>query len=352
MKKSLLLVLFTLMTIASYAVKVGELPDVGKPSMISVNGNELYVGEGCVFSVYSLKDFSLLRQFGKKGEGPGELIERPNYPNKITVLKDRIFVTGIGKVISFSRDGKFQKEFKTHQRVIQLLPVGKNFVAKERGFAEDGKTAIMMINLYNSEMKKIKEIYRQDWVRQGSGTALRLNLGFDFVSFVVENDKIFIDKSPEGFVIDVFDSNGNKLYGIKNEYEKLPLTSAHKEQLVNMVKNDPAIKRDVKRAGGWNELMKVFTLEFPEFFAPIKGIEISGKKIYARTFEQKDGKEKYVVMDLKGKVIKTLYLPAKLETGLLAQLAGCKLFSISDERLYYIKENEEDEQWELHVEKL
>jgi hypothetical protein len=335
-----------------FADKAGSLPDLGKPGMIVVNGNELYVAEGCNFSVYSLNTLEKLRQFGKKGEGPGELLEIPHFPNKITVLKDRVFVTGIGKAISFTKNGDFKKEFRTHQRVFQLIPVGKNFVAKELGQGKDKKTRITMVTLYNSNMEKIKELYRQDWVRQGAVQGGSIDMGLDFTGFVVADDKIFVEQSPDGFLINVFDSNGNKLYHIKRDYEKQPITSEEIERLENMMKNDPAVKEDMKAFGGWKALKKMMRFNYPDYYAPIKGIEISGGKLYVRTFKLKGDKEEYLVMDLKGNLLKKAYISRDLETGILAQVAGSKLYSIFNDKLYYLVENEDEEEWELHVESL
>jgi hypothetical protein len=331
---------------------VGSLPDVMKPAMIVVYEGELYVGEGAITSVYSLKDLKLLRKFGKKGEGPGELLEIPDFPNKITVLKDRVFVTGIGKVIAYTREGTFVKEFRTHQRVIQLLPVGKNFVAKELGGSEDGKSTVSMIVLYNPKMEKIKELYRQEWIQQGALPGIKLYMPLDFVSFAVINDKVFVDESAKGFLIEVFDSSGKKLYQIKKDYEKLEVTSDDKNRLETNLREDPTVKVAIKRLGGWNEAKKIFQMVFLQYFPAIQGIEISGQRLYVRTFKAKDDKEEYLVMDLKGNIIKKVFIPRNLEVGFRARIAGGKLSSISEGRLYYVKENEDEEVWELHVEEL
>ncbi|MCP5055039.1 MAG: hypothetical protein GY940_48180, partial [bacterium] len=210
MKKSIWIAFIAMILWSGHlsAEKAGSLPEVMRPGMVVVEGNELYIGEGCKFSVYSLDNLKKLRQFGKKGEGPGELVEIPHFPNKITVLKDQVFVTGIGKAISFKKNGEFKNEFRTHQRVIQLLPVGENFLAKELGQGDDKKTQVVMVTLYNRKMEKIKELYRQAWVRQGAVQGGSIDMGLDFTGVVVADDKIFVEKSPEGFLIEVYDSNG------------------------------------------------------------------------------------------------------------------------------------------------
>lgn len=352
MKKVKWCVCLTLLAGLVFPAKVGTLPEVMKPGMIVVYEDELYVTEGSTFFIYSLRDLKLLKKFGKKGEGPGELIEIPFFPNKITILKDRIFVTGIGKAISFSKEGELLTEFRTNQSVFQLMPVGKNFVSKEQLIGEDRKTRCVAICLYNPEMKKIKELYRQPFVQQGSPPAVKLDMAMDFTSVAVVDDKIFIEESPKGFFIEVFDNNGKKLYEIKKTYEKQKLTSKNREELETMVREDPQVKQAAKQLGGWQEAKKFFNMIFPDFFPPIKGIEISGKKLYVRTYKVKNDKEEYIVMDLKGNVLKKVFISRFLEVSLLAQIAGGKLYSIAKDKLYYLVENEEEEEWELHVETL
>lgn len=337
---------------AIFSEVVGSLPEVGRPGMIVVSGNQLYVAEGCIFTVYSLDNLEKLRQFGKKGEGPGELIEVPFFPNKITVLKDQIFVTGIGKAISFSKNGDFKSEFRTHQRVFQLLPAGKNFLAREMARENNNKKQVVVVSIYNRKMEKIKELYRQDWVRQGGFPNGSMDMGMDFATVAVNGDKVFVEKSPDGFLIDVYDTEGNKLYAIKKDYEKQPIDAKEKERLENMMKNDPVVKNDMKDMGGWKGLKKLMKFKYPDHYAPIKGIEVSDGKLYVRTFKFKGDKEEYLVMDYKGNLIKKTYISRDLEANILAMVAGSKLYSIYKGKLYYIQENEDEEEWELHVESI
>lgn len=331
---------------------LGILSNVMKPDMIQVYGNELYVSQNSTFFVYSLKDLKLLRQFGRKGEGPGELITVQNSPTKIAVSKENILVTGVGKAIFFAKDGKFLKEFRTKQNVMQILRVGKNLVAKELHNIQDqgSITDVMLITLYNSKMEKIKELYRQNSIRQQNKGAMKIDLGMDFVSFSVSKDKIFIEESPKGFFIEVFDSNGKKLYDIKKDYQNRPITSKDKAAIELMMENDPYLKGNLKQFGGWKGFRKLITITYPDTFPAIKGIEVSDEKIFVRTFKVKDDKEEYLVLDLKGKELKKTYISKDLEVSVMAQILGGKLYSISGNNLYYILENEDDQEWELFVE--
>jgi hypothetical protein len=105
------------------------LTGVLEPESIRVSGNELYVVEGAAIFVYSLKDLSLIRKFGKKGEGPGELKVFPFWPNSITVWPGYIFAEGLDKFIFFSKEGKLIKEHKKIKRFLKVLGLGLRFYA-------------------------------------------------------------------------------------------------------------------------------------------------------------------------------------------------------------------------------
>ena len=340
-----LLLLFSSLVFPS---RVGSLPEVLRPDNITIYDNELYVVEGAEISIYSLKDLSLKREFGKKGEGPGELKIVPGFLNKVAVFPDYIMVVGVDKIVFFSKEGTFIKEKKKSFLLVQVIPVGKNFVVKRNRYSEDRKDLYVCISIYSPEMEEIKELYRQKHVQQGT----KLDMVMDFINLNVSEDKIFVDESAGGFVIEVFDSQGKKLYRIDKDYEKIDVTGEHKNAIIERFKEDPLIKRQIKLAGGWDELKKRFMMKFMDTYPPIQSMEISGKKIYVQTFNVKEGKSEYIVMDLKGKIIKKVYLPRFENTPLLSKLLGARLQTIYNDKLYYLMENEDEEEWELHVQEI
>jgi hypothetical protein len=355
-KKAFIFFLFSLLAVAAYSAKVGTLPEVMKPDNISIYQDELYVVEGAKISVYSLDELKLLRQFGKKGEGPGELMVIPYiYYNRVAVSKEFVLAESFNKLVFFTRDGTFKKEKMKGQetgRINQTLPVGKNFVVKKLRLGDD-RIAYTVIAVHDPELKEIKELYRQKFVQQvQQGKQVQLEMVMDFVDFKVYDDKIYIEESPNGFVIEVFDSEGKKLDRIQKEYEKLEVTSAHRERILDRFKNDPSIKAQSKQAGGWNELKKIIKTNFADTFPAIRSFGISGGKMYVQTFKVKDNKDEYVIMDLKGKILKRAYVQAFRNVPLTGELLSVKLNTVHNGKLYYVMENEDEEEWELHVEEL
>ncbi|UCH97151.1 MAG: hypothetical protein JSV88_09960 [Candidatus Aminicenantes bacterium] len=346
------MVIFSLIVFAGiflFPANLGTVNGVLKPNMIEVAGHELYIVEGAVISVYSLNDLQLIRQFGRDGEGPGELKVVPYYNNRVSVFPDFILAESVDKLIYFSKEGAVIKQVKKPVESGFFTPVGKNFVGKKVKRDPGQKTTFIVIVLYDLELHEIKELYRQKFAQQVSGRNVTIQLFVDLVNFQVWDNKIFIEKSPEGFLIDVFDHNGKALYQIKREYEKTKITGAHKEAAIKEIKEDPTIKRRIKQFGSWENLLKMMKFTFPEFMPAIQYMEIADGRIYARTFQKKNNKEEYIVIDLEGKMLRRTYIPRVHPLSLKDQLIGVKMAVIRNDKLYYLKENEEQEVWQLHV---
>jgi hypothetical protein len=76
---------------------------------------------------------------------------------------------------------------------------------------------------------------------------------------------------------------------------------------------------------------------------------VKNDKIFVQTFITRDQKEKYLVMDLTGKIVKEMFLPIPRRPSFLTRMVGMsqRYYDIQDDTYYYIVENE-DEDWELH----
>lgn len=346
MKK--LLVLFLLPAVLGgwgFAEKLGSLPEVMKPGMIAVSGDQLFVVEGPKIFNISLKDMTLLRTFGRQGEGPGELKVSPVWYNFVAVYPDHLFVAGLDKFIYFSRDGKLLKEIRKPPGIMQAFPVGKHFLVSDQTHMEKD-TQQQVLSLYDSSFKKFKELYRQDSSVQPAAKTTEVIM--DTLDFQIRDERIYIERSREGFVIDVFDSGGKKLYQIKKDVPKLKVTAADRDAALADFKQDPFVKEV-----GFENFRKQFSdVVYPKVYPAIRNIDVSKDRIYARTFKRKSGKEECLVMNLKGKVLSTVYLPMVENAPFTAHLVGIRYYTIVNNKYYYLKENEDTEDWELHVEAL
>ena len=81
MRKINLLILILLLLLATLvlAAKIVPMPDIVKADIIKVDGHDLVIAQGPAISIYSLKDFKLIKKFGKEGEGPFFVPGLPGY---------------------------------------------------------------------------------------------------------------------------------------------------------------------------------------------------------------------------------------------------------------------------------
>ena len=117
----------------------------------------------------------------------------------------------------------------------------------------------------------------------------------------------------DGFHIEVFNSQGKKLYQIAREFEKIKFTDKHKDELITLFKKEPMVKQV-----GWENVKKMYTMSFPKTYPAIQELTVSNNKLYVKTYNIKDEKEEYVILDLKGMILSRIYLPRFKKTSLLA----------------------------------
>jgi hypothetical protein len=330
-----------------YSAHILYLKKISKPQGLEVHGNSAFVVEGATIYVYSTTDKILLRKFGHSGEGPGELKIIPFLANSMTIFPDFITFESVDKIIYFSKSGKLIKEEKKSILFTQKCPVGKNFVVRKRVIKN--KTQYSTINFYNPITGELKELHRQIF---GGTKQWEVNMIPDAIHFRIYQDKIFIEKSPEGFIIDVYDSFGNKLYRINNPYKKISVTDDYKKKALRLLKEDPFIKN--QHPGFWETFEKKSKFLYPDSFPAIQDFVIDDDKIYVQTFNKKNKKEQYTITDLKGRFIKHVFLPTVKKPGLTEQMMGTgnKTYSIHNSTFYYLVENNNNEEWEVHMEEI
>lgn len=326
-KKSILfLVLIMVSAGISFSAEKVRLPELVNPGRIEVHGNDIYIVERATISIYSLNGFKLVKKFGKEGEGPQEfkLYPYPGFTVRLKVFPDSLAVISIGKLSWFSRQGKFIKEYPT-MAVFDPMPVEKNYAGFR--FVDEDNTNFRVLNLYDSEFKKIKELHRRAY-------ALQEGRSFVPIGRIVSTttpDKIYV-AGNEGFTVKVFDSKGNLLHTIKRDVEKHKLTSADKKDCLGWFKNhDPS----------WPVIKDLIRL--PEYYPAIREIFVDGKRICVQSHIMKDGTSEFYIFDSEGAFIKKVFLPLVKNNWLRFYP-----YTIRNGSLYHLIDNE-DEEWELHV---
>ncbi|MFC2155051.1 hypothetical protein ACFLRB_00990 [Acidobacteriota bacterium] len=332
MKKVRIFFMILLLAVVVFGEKATSLPDINNPKIIVVDHELLIITEGTTIYIYALKDFRLLKKFGKKGEGPGEFTIYPNSPMKIKLLPDNFLVNSMGKITYFTRKGDYIKEIKHNVTYggADLFPIGDHFAAMN--FIRGKKETFVTTNIYDSEFKKIKEINKFELSQQGQ----KFKILEKAILMQTDKNRIYV-AGTEDFTIDIFDYSGKKVHTINRKYDKLKFTDAHKEEALNSYKTNPNTKP-------YFDLIKANT-SWPDHFPVIRYFTAANRRVYVQTYLVRDGKTEFYLFDHNGKFLNRKWVP--LTAGNFVNTL--QLYTIHNHKCYQLVENADKEQWELHI---
>ncbi|MCK5220612.1 MAG: hypothetical protein KAR14_03455, partial [Candidatus Aminicenantes bacterium] len=101
---------------------------------------------------------------------------------------------------------------------------------------------------------------------------------------------------------------------------------------------------------GWENFKKIVKFTNGDFLPVIQDMVIDNGLIYAKTNTLKDNKAEFIVLDLNGKIIKRIFLPAPIEMDVVSKIFSrpVRFYKIYNGKYYYLKENIDEEMWELY----
>lgn len=338
MKKIILLLIFLLNTILSFAEKLTDLPEILRPDNLIVDGDRFYITSGeLMIYAYSTVDYKFIKQFVKQGEGPAEAalsIKLKNYPNFLTVEDYP------KKIMYFSKYGDYIKEKRIPANLMDISCLSDNFLGKIKYIDDKKQIEYFSINLMDNDFNPVKLVRKsielEIFTSKKTNKKKIVRPCGGHIVYRIYNNRIYITDTNKGFIIIVFDNSGKQLYEIKKEYKKVRVPQAYIDNIMNKLKKTPI----------WDRIKTKYRYIFPKYFTAIKNYWVINDKIYVLTHEKKEGKEigndqnELVILDLKGNFLKSTFVP------------DIDLCTICNDRYYYLLENEDKEIWELHAEKL
>lgn len=320
-------------TTASRAEKLVALPDILDPSSMHVDANQLYIVDGQRINVYALDDFRLLKKFGKVGEEPDAFRSRPGGDVKlfVDVQSERIVVNSHERVSLFSKDGTFISSMSPYPQVDFVAPMGEMYIGSfyyiHVGTGKSAKHILIFDENLEFE-KKITEGFLGSGSARGFGgpdRKIHVDVVPDYYGFSVFEDRVYVGDTSKGFSIEVYDTEGEKLYDILKDYEQLELTDAYRRKRMKGISERPFYRRQ-------GDFVAVDErAHFPAF----QNFSVTDAKIYVYTFREIDDKQEVRVLDLTGDLERTVYVP----------IADIK--TIRKNTYYYLQKND-CEEWELH----
>lgn len=314
--------------------KVAELAKINKPTGIVIGNGNIYISEDTTIYIYDLKTYQYKDKFGKEGEGPGEMKQNPfGGPLLIIPADDRVYITSMGKFSIFDQDGKFLKEYKISPFTGGCYPFGDRFIMIS-SFRKGENKLVFAVFFADQDLKKDEKpiIITNFEIGQNAGFTFPFTFFFPFPY----QDKLYVAPAPEKFNIDVFDAKGKKINTIVKEYKPIRLPKEYRDKTLNWFKTSPAYKNFFNF---FKERIK-----FRDFFPPVNGIVVMNDKIYVFTYVFKDDLRECIIMDLKGQELKRVFLPIERVYG----FDFVPKYTLDNDIFFILKEDVEEETWELH----
>ncbi len=327
--------------------KVAELPEVDHPAAMTIADSILYICDRESIHLFQLKPFHFVEKFGRRGEGPGEF----NSPPHLVVYPNHLFINTMGKIMKFSKKGEFLEQSKipfTYFYVyFPLMQTGPNYVGLPLKRVEDTVPFIHTVNIYDSQLKLIKEIYQgtspQLLPPSRPGTKIikqDYEVIPDCLEVAVEDNKIYVGDTRRGFFIAVFSNTGEHLFDIEKKYRKVKVPDEFKKEFW----------QEMRASERWEEQKQRYNYLIKDYYPAFYSMKIQQKKIYVTTYDQKNSFYELVVLDLQGNIVKRDFsFPLNPEFRVLTGTAPfSNQYAVSDDIIYYVVLNEDSMLYELH----
>jgi len=316
------------------AKKLGNLPEVSNFASIHVYNNRLFVLDHKVhIDLYSLKPFRYIKQVSRYGSGPSET---PGLP-QVIVYPDYLYLYRYGKCIFFTHDGDYIKEFRIPRPKFSIFaPIGKNFLYENKNRADRSVNYDLSICSYSEKQgikhKKVAFVFNLPNLRT-INTKVELMAFSEYRKYLIFDDKIFFADSTRGMFAEIYDSEGNRINQIRLNYEKIKITEENKKR----------VRETYESNANWKAYENIYFLEFPEYYPAFQNLSVDRGKLYFLTYYMQDKKRELIITDWQGKLLKRAYIPVLVPQEHI-------IYAISNDKFYYIFDNEESEEGELHVE--
>ncbi len=196
------------------------------------------------------------------------------------------------------------------------------------------KPTIRPLSSTTRHLKKIKEVYKEKNVfQQGRKVNVLRTWG---AWFRLWKDQIFVTGEKEGYVL-IYDKNGNLKKELKSDLEELKVRDSDKKRYREFLRTDPQFKR-------FYDAIKEL-VSFPSVFPIIRGMDVVDDKLYVNGYPHPDGRTEFAVYTLNGKLInKGIFLNIPEATA-----RDLYPYTIKDDKLYQLVDNDDEEVWELHI---
>lgn len=339
MKKILIIIGIFLCALFLHAEKAHTFSGLLNPRYLIVDDNQIIISDYPHVYLYSLDNYSLVKKIGREGQGPGEFhVIQANMNLKerglvVSVNPDHIAANNTSRLSYFTRKGDFTREIKLPYGInAKFLSLGDRLL----GFLplQGGK---LSVTLFDTDLNKKNEILNCDyWFNlQSREEANFFDRASDTLFVSVYKNRIYLARgeAPQ-FAIHVFDFEGNKLFTIEHNSEKLKIPSSFIDEIHEHFK--------IKFQRGASYFIK--NLNLPKYFPAIRNFSIQDDKIYVLTFKKESNANEVLIFDIKGSLLKKVFFPV-----IAMNPEHLCPFSFYKDKFYQLVFNDETGNWELHI---
>jgi hypothetical protein len=279
----------------------------------------------------------LIKRFGRAGEGPQEFKLFPEFSPELDIQKDGILVNSLNKVSFFSKNGDFKWEKKSPGYVLEHFNriSGDRFVGQR--VERDAEILYLVIKLYDLDFSNEREIHRHPYYLK-RGKHNPIHRGIYISNLYVYQNRIFVGGAVDSGTIHVYDDQGKKTNEITPGLDPVPFTEKDKQGWIDSYMSNDEYKQLYERRKKW--------FDYPEFFPMFQNFIVADDRIYIQTYKRNDktGSNELLILDLNGKLLKKTWIP-------LVEFwdFSPNPYTIENGLLYQVVENDETEEWELHV---
>lgn len=342
----ILFVLLLLFFSIVFSTKLASLPDLMKPVNIEIDGEKIFVLDGVSVHVYSMSDYRLLTTFGKRGQGPGELVDDDEIPLQMRLLDGEIFLNSQTKIIQYSKEGRIIKEKSFPFVCLQIVPLGEGFAAARFGLDGEGALSINVI-LYDALLKPVKTLTYLE--KDDMSKKRRIVIPTPYIYLHRADDKLLVTGgNHRDFCIEVFDDKGNPLEPVGVPYQRLALSHSFELELIEWLKTDSRF------SGVPAEVFQ--RLFFPSHLPAIRDVMVCNGMpghpgmIFVQTYKIENSLSEFFIFDFKGNLLKKVYLPIPSQSKV--KMNHQIMFTFYNNKYYYLMENLDTEEWEMHGEEI
>ncbi len=335
MKKVYWIILLICLSMSAWGWNSMLLEGLIRPSILIVHQDRIFVLDQTTVFIFRLEDGRLIRKFGKAGEGPGEFkyLGNNGRPLSMSFQKNRLAVNSVNRITWFSQDGVYEGERNLPVDML-LFEIGEQYIGVGPINDEKEQSQKIGFRFYDRNIRPGSLIYRSEL---DVGNPSKLMIPADSFAYnPVYRNRIYINTDPEEFVIDVFDSDGKKLYQIAREAERIPVDEEYRKMTLHFFEVHPRWKRMA-------EMLKRITV-FRDYFPRIRDLHLASERIHVFTYRRNGDDWEMLVLDLKGNPLARLWVPlSEYEPFSLYPL----LYSVSGNSLYSLVEEDDEEGWQI-----